>query len=62
MNIQNYYLEEKILLVCTSMEKHKHVQKCLLLDLSELYQAFKNQHLTIKISFAKFCSTRPKWC
>ena len=44
-------------------KKHLYIQTRLLLgNLSELYQAFKSQHPTIKISFAKFCSVRPKWC
>ena len=34
----------------------------MLVNLSELYEAFKKDHSTIKISFAKFCSVRPKWC
>ena len=43
--------------------RKQHVQKRLLLgNLSELYEAFKKDHSTIKISFAKFCSVRPKWC
>ena len=42
--------------------RKQHVQKRLLLgNLSELYEAFKKDHSTIKISFAKFCSVRPKW-
>ena len=46
--------------VCINGEK-QHVQKCLLFEnLSELYQAFKNQHPTIKLSFAKFSSIRQK--
>ena len=44
-------------------KKHLYIQTRLLLgNLSELYQAFKSQHPTIKISFAKFCSVRSKWC
>ena len=43
--------------------KKQHMQKRHLLGtLSELYEAFKVDHPAIKLSFAKFCSVRPKWC
>ena len=43
--------------------KKQHMQKRLLFGtLFELYEAFKVDHPAIKLSFAKFCSVRPKWC
>ena len=36
--------------------------KSVLCNLSELYACLKEKHPTVKISFSKFCSLRPKWC
>ena len=40
-----------------------HKQKRLLLmNLNELYQAFKNDYTEIKIGISKFCKLKPKNC
>ena len=33
----------------------------MLLKIKELYNAFKDKHSDLKISFSKFASLRPKW-
>ena len=43
-------------------EKQQMQKRLLLGNLSELFEAFKKNHPTIKLSFARFCSLRPKWC
>ena len=46
-----------------SINKNVYQQKRLLLcTLKELYTAFKQQNLNIKIGISKFCIFRPKWC
>ena len=46
-----------------SIGKNVHVSKRLILcNLKELYNAFKDKHPDLKISFSKFASLRPKWC
>ena len=47
---------------CVSTGKNVHVSKRLILyNLKELYNAFKDKHSHLKISFSKFTSLRPKW-
>lgn len=43
-------------------EKQQVRKRLLLGNLSELYEAFKKEHPSVKISFAKFCLIRPKHC
>ena len=46
-----------------SIRKNVHVSKRLILcNLKELYNAFKDKHPDLKISFSNFASLRPKWC
>ena len=46
-----------------SIAKNVHEQKRLLLvNLRELFVAFKSMHPSISIGFSKFCSLRPKCC
>ena len=46
-----------------SIGKNVHKQKRLLMCiLKELFVAFKEKFPIAKVSFAKFCSLRPKWC
>ena len=48
---------------CVSISKGVHQQKrLLLLNLNELYAAFKNKFPNEKIGYSKFCMLRPKWC
>ena len=46
-----------------SIKRNVHCQKrLLLLNLNELFAAFKEKFPSNKIGFSKFCSLRPKWC
>lgn len=46
-----------------SISKNQYMQKVLILvNLNELYAAYKFEHPSIKIGFSKFCMLRPKWC
>ena len=63
MNIQGNYPGRKDYVSVQNEGKKQHMQKRLLLEtFSELYEAFKVDYPAIKLSFAKFCSVRPKWC
>ena len=47
---------------CVSIAKNVYMQKRLILcNLNELYQAFKEEHPSIKIGFSTFCKLHPKW-
>jgi hypothetical protein len=46
-----------------SIGYRQHMQKRLILiNLKELYVAFKFQHSNLNVGFSKFCSLRPRWC
>ena len=45
-----------------SISRNVHMQKRLLCNLKEFFEAFKEKHPDTKIRFSKFCSLRPKWC
>ena len=46
-----------------SIQKGVHKQKRLVLhNFHELFVAFKERNLDVKIGFSKFCTLRPKWC
>ena len=46
-----------------SIAKGVHKQKRLVLcNLKEMYAAFKEKYLNVKLGFSKFCTFRPKWC
>ena len=55
--------------ICTIELDHKlrenkiHSRKILLLmNLNEMYEAFKLRNPDAKIGFSKFCELQPKWC
>ena len=46
-----------------SITKGVHKQKRIVLcNLREMYAAFKEKYLNVKLGFSKFCTFRPKWC
>lgn len=48
---------------CVSIGRKQHKQKqLLLLNLRELYAAFKMENPECKVGFSTFCLLRPKWC
>ena len=47
--------------VIINKEKIHKQKRLLLVNLNELYSAFKERN-SIKIGFSKFCELRPKWC
>ena len=42
--------------------KQKIQKRLLLMNVSELYQCFKEKHSEMKIGLSKFCELRPRWC
>lgn len=48
---------------CVSIGRNQHKQKqLLLLNLRELYAAYKKDYPDSKVGFSTFCVLRPKWC
>ena len=69
MLVKHYYEDERFSRQMpgkkdyVSVARNQHRQKRLLLvNLHELYVAFKKDYRNEKIGFSKFCSLRPKWC
>ena len=69
MFVKHYYEDERFSRQMpgkkdyVSVARNQHRQKRLLLvNLHELYVAFKKDNPNEKIGFSKFCSLRPKWC